>query len=80
VVVAIGLTFVEPLADVDVNVPGVIAILLAPVVAQLSVLVAPEVTLVGLAVNELIVGSPDVFTVTVAVEVAEPAALVAVSV
>jgi hypothetical protein len=80
VVVATGLTFVEPLADVDVNVPGVIAILLAPVVAQLSVLVAPEVTLVGLAVNELIVGLPDVFTVTVAVEVAEPAALVAVSV
>jgi hypothetical protein len=80
VVVAVGLTFVEPLADVDVNVPGVIAILLAPVVAQLSVLVAPEVMLVGLAVKELIVGLPAVFTVTVRVEVAEPSALVAVRV
>jgi hypothetical protein len=65
---------------VDVNVPGVIAILLAPVVAQLSVLVAPEVILVGLAVKELIVGLPDVFTVMVSVEMAEPAVLVAVSV
>lgn len=64
----------------DVNVPGVIAILLAPVVAQLSVLVAPEVILVGLAVKELIVGLPDVFTVMVSVEMAEPAVLVAVSV
>jgi hypothetical protein len=47
VVVAVGLMFVEPLADVDVNVPGVMAILVAPVVAQLSVLLEPEVILVG---------------------------------
>jgi hypothetical protein len=38
VVVVVGLTVVEPLADVDVNEPGVMAILAAPVVAQLSVL------------------------------------------
>jgi hypothetical protein len=71
---------VEPLAAVDVNVPGVMPILVAAVVAQLSVLLEPEVMLVGLAVKELIVGLLTVFTVTVSVDVAEPAALVAVSV
>ena len=79
-VVAVGLTLVEPLTDADVNVPGVIARPVAPVVAQLSVLLEPEVMLVGLAVKELIVGLLTVFTVTVSVDVAEPAALVAVSV
>ncbi|MFZ0963990.1 MAG: hypothetical protein WAO35_24255 [Terriglobia bacterium] len=77
---AVGLTLVEPLADVDVNVPGVMAMLAAPVVAQASVLLEPEAMLVGLAVNELITGLLDVFTVTVSVDVLEPAALVAVSV
>ena len=75
-----GLTLVEPLADVEVNVPGVMAILVAPVVTQLSVLLEPEVILVGLAVKELMVGLLDVFMVTVSVDAAEPAALVAVSV
>ena len=79
-VVAVGLTFVEPLADVDVNVPGVMAMLVALVVVQLSVLLEPEVMLVGLAVNELMTGLPGALTVTVAVEVLEPAALLAVSV
>ncbi|HSZ03377.1 MAG TPA: hypothetical protein VK788_28035 [Terriglobales bacterium] len=79
-VVAVGLTLVDPLADVDVNVPGVIPILVAPVVTQLNLLLAPEVILEGLAVKELIVGLPVVFTVTVSVDVAEPAALVAFSV
>ncbi len=79
-VVADGLTLVDPLADVDVNDPGVMARLVAPVVAQLSVLLEPEVMLVGLAVNELITGLPAAFTVTVSVDVVEPAALVAVSV
>jgi len=67
---------------VDVNVPGVMAMLVAPVVTQLNVLLEPEVTLVGLAVKELMVGVPDVLvvTVTVAVDVVEPEALVAVSV
>ena len=67
-----GLTLVEPLADVEVNVPGVIAIFAAPVVDQLSVLLEPELMLVGLAVKELIVGVPAVPTVTVAVAVFEP--------
>ena len=78
-VVAIGLTLVEPLADVDVNVPGAMARLVAPAVAQLSVLLEPEVILVGLAVKELITGLLAVFTVTVSLDVVEPAALVAVS-
>ena len=75
-----GLTLVEPLADVDVKVPGVMATLVAPVVVQLSVLLEPELILVGLAVNELMVGSLGVVTVTVAVDVVEPVAFVAVSV
>jgi hypothetical protein len=57
VVVAVGLTLVEPLADVDVNVPGVMATLAAPVAAQFSVLLAPLFMLVGFAANELIVGT-----------------------
>jgi hypothetical protein len=63
-----------------VKVPGVMAILVAPVVAQLSVLLDPEVMLVGFALKELITGLLAVFTVTVAVDVDEPAALVAVRV
>ncbi len=62
------------------NVPGVMARLVAPVVAQLKVLLEPEVMLVGLAVKELMVGLLAPFTVTVSVDVVEPEALVAVSV
>jgi hypothetical protein len=80
VVVAVGLTLVEPPADVEVNVPGVMARLFAPVVTQLSVLLEPDVILEGLALKELISGLLAVFTVTVSVDVVEPAALVAVSV
>ena len=47
---------VEPLADVDVNVPGVIAILAAPAAAQLSVLVVPEFMVVGFAKKDVMVG------------------------
>jgi hypothetical protein len=80
VVVAVGCTLVEPLADVDVNVPGVMAILVAPLVTQLNMLLEPDAMMVGLAVKELIVGLPAVPTVTDTVDVVEPAALVAVSV
>ena len=79
-VVAVGLTLVEPLADVDVKVPGVMAMLVASVVAQPSVLVEPDVTLVGLAVKELMVGLLGLVTVTLSVAAVEPTALVAVSV
>lgn len=56
-VVAVGLTLVEPLADADVNVPGVMAIVAASVVSQLSVLPEPEFMLVGAAVKEVIAGA-----------------------
>ena len=48
---------VEPLADADVNVPGVMPILVASAAAQLSVLLVPEFTLAGSAVKEVIVGT-----------------------
>jgi hypothetical protein len=81
VVVADGLTVVEPLAVVEVNVPGVMAIAVAPVTAQLNVVLAPELTLVGFAVKEPMAGLlAEGVTVTVAVDVVEPVALVAVSV
>jgi len=54
--------------------------LVGPVVAQLSVLLEPGVILVGLAVKKLIIGLLVAFTVTVRLDVVEPAALVAVSV
>ena len=78
---AAGDTLVEPLAEVDVSPPGLMLMLAAPVVAQLSVLLAPELMLVGFAEKELIVGFPTTgVTVTVAVPVTEPALLVAVNV
>jgi hypothetical protein len=63
-----------------VKLPGVIAMLLAPPAVQLSVLLEPEVMLVGFALNELIVGLLAAVTVTVAVAVVEPEAFVAFSV
>jgi hypothetical protein len=75
-----GFTVVDPLADVEVNVPGAMAMEVAPVVAQLSLLLEPEAMLAGLAVKELMVGLLGVVTVTIAVDVTEPAALVAVNV
>lgn len=82
IVVADGFTLVEPLAAAEVKVPGVIEIVVAPLVVQFNVLLAPGLMLAGLAVKERIVGllGGAALTVTVAVEVAEPAAFVAVSV
>ena len=51
------LTLVDPLAAAEVNVPGVIATLVAPVVVQLNVLPPPAVMLAGAALNEAIVGA-----------------------
>jgi hypothetical protein len=59
-VVADGLTLVEPFADVEVNVPGVTATLVAPVAVQLSVLLAPEFMVVGFAVKTVIAGAAPV--------------------
>jgi hypothetical protein len=71
VVVAVGLTLVEPLAEVDVKLPGAMEILVAPVVTQLSVLLEPEAMLAGLAVKLVMVGLLGAVMVTVAVAVAE---------
>lgn len=62
------------------NVPGVMATLVAPLEVQLSRLLPPELIVVGLAVKELIVGVPSELTATVTVEVTEPEAFVAVNV
>jgi hypothetical protein len=79
-VVVAGLTLTEPLPEVDVNAPGVIAMLVAPDVTQLRALLEPELMPARLAENELIVGFEGVVTATVAVAVVEPDEFVAVSV
>jgi hypothetical protein len=63
-----------------VEVPGVIATEVAPLVAQLNVLSPPARMLAELAVNELIRGNFAASTATVTVAFTEPAALAAVSV
>ena len=80
--VADGDTLVEPLAAVEVKPPGLIAMLVAPLVTQLRVLLVPAVMLEGLAINEVMVGfgSPDVVTVTAAPLVTVSAPLLAVNV
>jgi hypothetical protein len=78
-VVAVGVTVVEPLAAAEVNVPGVMLMLVAPLVTQLKVLLAPELMLVGLAVNDVIVGLARVVTVSMTLAVVEPALFLAVS-
>jgi hypothetical protein len=57
VVVAVGLTVVEPVADVEVNVPGVMVMLVALVADQLSSVLVPELIVVGLAVKDVITGA-----------------------
>jgi hypothetical protein len=66
------------MVDVELYPPGAICTLVAPVVSQLNVLLAPVVMLGGLAEKELITGVVGVETVTVADAVTEPAAFVAV--
>ena len=52
-----GLTVVEPLAVVEVKAPGAMAMLVTPPAAQVSVLLEPELMLVGLAAKEVMVGA-----------------------
>lgn len=73
-----GFTVNVPLGESDLNVPGVMAMMVAPVVAQVSLLLAPVSMLAGLAVNAVIVGG--LVTVTVTAAWPEPADVVAVSV
>jgi len=56
-VVDAGLTATEPLALVDVNVPGVMEMLLAPLLTQLSVALEPGLMLAGLALKDAMVGA-----------------------
>jgi hypothetical protein len=60
VVVDAGLTDTEPLALVDVNVPGVMERVAAPLLTQLSVVLEPELMLAGLAPNDAMVGADPV--------------------
>jgi len=55
-VVAPGVTLVEPVGDADVKLPGLMPMVVAPVVSQLSVLLAPELMLGGVPIKELIDG------------------------
>lgn len=72
--VVVGLNGTEPLADVAAKLPGVIATLVAPEVAQLSVVPAPAVMAVGLALNDAIAGAGSCLTVGIgAVHPAIPA-------
>jgi hypothetical protein len=68
VVVVVGLTLVDPVATVELNVPGEIEIVVAPLVIQFSVLLVPVVTLVGLAAKDVIEGAAPVPLVFVVVE------------
>jgi hypothetical protein len=56
VVVDAGFTLVEPLANAEVKVPGVMVTLAVPVVTQLRELVEPKLIVTGAAVNEVMVG------------------------
>ena len=75
-----GVTVVAPVADADVKFPGEIEILVAPVVAQLKLLLAPDAMVLGAAKNEPITGFVGAVTATVTVAEDEPVASVAVSV
>ena len=79
-VVVAGVTFVDPIADDGTIPPGEIDMPVAPVTAQLKVLLAPEVRFEGATENELMIGLLGELTVTVTVAAAEPTSLVAVNV
>lgn len=57
VVVVDGLNDVDPVAEVDAKLPGVMVRLVAPEVAQLKVVLAPPLMLAGLAEKEAMVGA-----------------------
>jgi hypothetical protein len=72
-VVVVGLRDTEPLAEVAAKLPGVTAMLVAPDVVQLKVVLAPAVMAVGLAANDAIVGAGSCLTVGIgAVQPASP--------
>ena len=70
VVVADGLEDIEPVAEVEAKLPGVMVTLVAPEAAQLSVVLAPAAMLDGLAEKDAMVGSE--VCVAVLVNVPQP--------
>ncbi len=58
---AVGLTVAEPLADDELKLPGEIEIVVAPLVTQLSVALAPEFMLTGFAAKEVTDGTEPEF-------------------
>lgn len=56
-VLAVGLTLVDPLAAVDENEPGVMVRLDAPLVAQLRVALEPALIPAGFVPNEVMTGA-----------------------
>jgi len=79
-VVAVGLTLTDPIAEPDEKPPGLMAMLVASVVSQASVLLVPSRIFGGLALNEWIIGFCGTVTITFAVFVTVPALFVALSV
>jgi hypothetical protein len=73
VVVSLGLTLIVPAAFEDVKFPGVMAIVVARFVDQLSVLLDPELTLAGDAVNAVTVGGANLGPPEEEVAAAHPA-------
>ena len=80
VAVTVPLLLAVPVAPVTVPRPLLMLRLEAPETVQARIAPTPSGTLVGLTVNELITGTGTVWSVTVAVAVTLPVALVAVSV
>jgi hypothetical protein len=56
VVLAVGLSATDPVPEVEAKFPGAMVTLVAPVVLQLSVVLAPLVIDAGLAAKEAMVG------------------------
>jgi hypothetical protein len=63
---------VEPLVAVEVKGPGVMAMEVAPLVTQLSVVLVSEFTFIGLAVNDVIEGAEPFSGFTELVAAAQP--------
>jgi hypothetical protein len=77
VVVSVGPTLTDPVAELDEKLPGLIEMLVVLLDAQLSVLLEPSRIFAGLALNELIVGFGGAVTITFTVAVTVPSLFLA---
>jgi hypothetical protein len=73
--VAVGVTLVVPLAKTDVYPPGLMLMVVAPVVAQARVLLPPALMPAGLAAKEAMVGDVTLPEVGPLTAPAQPAAI-----